>query len=556
MAPVTNLCLTFGSQSQSHQYDEKGTTQSDARAAVGSLSGNVTIQAGNHVNILGTDLIAQADKAIDISGKTLKVEAGKDIIESSEKHEFKQSGLTVALSTPVTDAALAARQSLKRSGEVKDSRLSALYQVKAATEAAMAAQAAANTADTIGNMMNGAMQEGATSNPQVKISLSVGSSQSKSTSHTQQITHSGSEINAGNINLRTTEGNLDILGSRLNAINTTLDSAGDINIQSVQDEYRNRSDNKNSGWSVGVFVGSNGNSYGFGVEGSAQVGKGRENSDSVIQRNSDINTQNLTLNSQGSTTAAGAVINAKRLDGTIAGDLTLASRQDSNHYDSKQVQAGGSFSITYGSGGGGSVNASLSKGKVNYAQVTEQTGLRVGEDGMNLHVGGNTHLKGAVIDSQAEASKNRFSTGSLTTENIENHSDISIQSISAGVSSSGGMSPTQAIGMAASLLGNMNKSDSSTTQSAVSQNINLDVRDGETPTALSRDTENANQRAVRGIDLMQGLNRQILWIYLINQYRLKSKDSPLIQMVTFIGLWGIVPTVGIGRVLHQIKVAH
>ena len=51
----------------------------------------------------------------------------------------------------------------------------------------------------------------------------------------------------------------------------------------------------------------------------------------------------------------------------------------------------------------------------------------------------------------------------------------------------------QAIGLAANLLGNVNKNDSSTTQSAVSGNINLTVRDGETPTALSRDTENANQ---------------------------------------------------------------
>ena len=69
---------------------------------------------------------------------------------------------------------------------------------------------------------------------------------------------------------------------------------------------------------------------------------------------------------------------------------------------------------------------------------------------------------------------------------------MSVQNISAGISSSG-PSPMQAIGLAANLLGNVNKNDSSTTQSAVSGNINLTVRDGETPTALSRDTENANQ---------------------------------------------------------------
>ncbi|TNH04065.1 hemagglutination protein, partial [Pasteurellaceae bacterium Phil11] len=112
---------------------------------------------------------------------------------------------------------------------------------------------------------------------------------------------------------------------------------------------------------------------------------------------------------------------------------------------------------------------------------------------MNLTVGGNTHLKGGVIDSQATADKNHFSTGTLTTENIENHSEVSMQSVSVGMSTSG-PSPMQAIGLAASLAGNVNKSDSAITQSAVSQNINLEVRNGETPTALSRDTANANQK--------------------------------------------------------------
>ncbi|WP_235424673.1 hemagglutinin repeat-containing protein, partial [Chelonobacter oris] len=193
--------VTFGSKSESHHYDEKGITQSDARATIGSLGGNVTIAAGNHANVLATDLIAQADKSINIQGKTLKVEAGKDIIDSAERHEFKQSGLTVALSTPVTDAAFAMQKNLKRSAAVKDSRLSALYKVKAATEAAMAAQSAAATADTLGSMANGAMQEGAVSHPQVKVSVSVGASQSTQTGNSTQVTHSGSEFNAGNINL-------------------------------------------------------------------------------------------------------------------------------------------------------------------------------------------------------------------------------------------------------------------------------------------------------------------------------------------------------------------
>ncbi|TNH04036.1 hemagglutination protein, partial [Pasteurellaceae bacterium Phil11] len=182
------------------------------------------------------------------------------------------------------------------------------------------------------------------------------------------------------------------------------------------------------------------------------------------------------------------------INGEIGGDLNIESRQDTNHYDSQQTQASAGASVAiYGSGSSASVNVSASKGKVNYAQVNEQSGLRVGEDGMSLTVGGNTHLKGGMIDSQATADKNHFSTGTLTTENIENHSEVSMQSVSVGMSTSG-PSPMQAIGLAASLAGNVNKDDHTTTQSAVSSNINLDVRNGETPTALSRDTVNANQK--------------------------------------------------------------
>ncbi|MBF4102159.1 hemagglutinin repeat-containing protein [Gallibacterium anatis] len=143
------LGFTIGSRSEKHDYTDHETTQSDARATIGSLGGDVTLVAGQRATILGTDLIAQPDKTIDITAKSLKVEAGKDIIESTEQHEFKQSGLTVSLSTPTTDMAMKARESLARSQQVKDSRLKALYEIKAAQEGAIAAQEAKKTVDAV-----------------------------------------------------------------------------------------------------------------------------------------------------------------------------------------------------------------------------------------------------------------------------------------------------------------------------------------------------------------------------------------------------------------------
>ena len=87
-----------------------------------------------------------------------------------------------------------------------------------------------------------------------------------------------------------------------------------------------RSDNKNSGWSVGVFLGLSGNSVGLGIEGSAQKGKGYENSDSITQANSY-------LNAGTDTNVIGKVGKLK------VESLNIESLQDKATYKDKQINA-------------------------------------------------------------------------------------------------------------------------------------------------------------------------------------------------------------------------
>ncbi|OBX06327.1 hypothetical protein QV09_12275, partial [Gallibacterium salpingitidis] len=184
------------------------------------------------------------------------------------------------------------------------------------------------------------------------------------------------------------------------------------------------------------------------------------------------------------------------------------SRQDSNHYNSQQVQAGVSASVAiYGSGSNVSANMSLNKAKLNYAQVETQSGIQAGKTGLNVNVAGNTHLKGAVVESQASAENNQFTTGSLTAESIANHSEVKVSSAGGGLSTD----PTQNIanGFAAGLsaLGNIHQQDSSTTHSAIGSNIQLTTQQGEIPTTLSRDTATANER-VQKADMEEVKARQ------------------------------------------------
>ena len=485
--------ITFGSKSEKHDYETEGWTQSDARSTLGSMNGNITVSAGNHTNVLGTDMITPRTNRIDIEGASVKVEAGKDIIESKEGHEYKQAGLTIAVTSPVVSTAQSMGHSIKRSREVKNEKLKQLHQMKAAYDSLELAQNAANVANTVSNLGN--MTAGNVSNPSIKVSISVGASKSTQTSESKTITHSGSELNAGTVNLTSRKGDVDVLGSTLNAKRLELDVAKDLNVESVQDTYHNRSENKNTGWSVGVFAGANGNSYGIGVEGSVQVGKGHENSDSVRQRNSYLNAEETVIKTGKDANFKGAVVKTDHLEADIKGNLNLESRQDSNHYDSKQTQAGAGFSVAiYGSGSSASANYSQNKAKVNYAQVEEQTGFHVGKGGMDVKVAGNTHLAGSVIDSEAAQDKNHFKTKSLTHTDIENRSEVEVKSVSAGLSTDMAQNAKNAMAAVASALGNKHESATSQTQSAIGSNIQIDTETPENLTALSRDTQNANHK--------------------------------------------------------------
>ncbi|MDH3000049.1 hypothetical protein A1D23_00525 [Chelonobacter oris] len=148
----------------------------------------------------------------------------------------------------------------------------------------------------------------------------------------------------------------------------------------------------------------------------------------------------------------------------------------------------------YGSGSNASANASLSNVKADSAQVTEQTGLFIGKEGMDLTVNGKLKTKGGAITSSAPAEKNHLRVAGIEAENIENHSHISVENASVGVSTQMGTNVANAIGAGLNALTNLHDNDHTTTRSTVGSNITLDVGDGNIPTALSRDASNSNQQ--------------------------------------------------------------
>ncbi|QLB15304.1 hypothetical protein A6B39_07455 [Mannheimia granulomatis] len=275
----------------------------------------------------------------------------------------------------------------------------------------------------------------------------------------------------------------------------------------------NRSDNKSSSWSVGAFIGKSQESSGLGVEGAVNVGKGYANSDSKVQNLTEINSDSLSIKTKETTTLKGAVANINHL-ALETKNLHIESVQDTEKYDSNQSQVSGSGSLALGANGlNGGISAQFSQNKANvdYAQVAQQSGFNI-QESSNINVTENTHLKGSIINAEVDKANHQMTTGTLTTEEIENRSDIKVSSVSVGVSSDNTKMATMAVGAALSALGNMSESERSQTKAAISDNINLTITDSEaqkqktgktaeeTIASLNRDTANANQ-AVEKADL-------------------------------------------------------
>ncbi|QIM65955.1 hypothetical protein A4G16_00450 [Mannheimia granulomatis] len=502
--------ITFGKRSEKHEHETEGWRGSEARSTLGSLSGNITVSAGNHVHLAGVDAVASKElgKQILVEGKSTYIGASEDSLSSKERHEKKQSGLTVSFSSAVTDGVMVAKQALSRSGEVKDERLSQLLKVKAANEVYETAQKAAKVVDALKS--NGDTAE-KLANSDAKLSVSVGSSKSVSTSHTQQTTHKGSELEAGKVLVRATDGDNTIAGSKINATRTELEG-NNVNLLATTDSQSNRSDNKSSSWSVGAFLGKSQGANGFGLEGALNVGKGHSNSDSKVQNRTEINSDSLSIKAKETTTVKGATANINHLT-LETKNLHIESVQDTENYHSKQTQGGVSGAVALiGEGASASAQFSQNKAKVDYAQVTQQSGFNI-KTSSNIKVVENTHLKGGIINAEGDKQNHQMTTGTLTTETIENRSDVKVSTISAGASTDMSKMATSAVGSALSALGNMNESERSQTKAAISSNINLTITDSEkqkaltgktaqeTLQSLNRDTEHANQ-AVKKADLV------------------------------------------------------
>ncbi|WP_445990287.1 hemagglutinin repeat-containing protein [Chromobacterium haemolyticum] len=507
--------FTIGSQKQRDQVGE--TSVSHASSTVGSVLGNVNVDAGRNALIKGSDLVAGGD--IDVQAQNIRVEDVANRYQRDEKHEASKSGLTVALSGVVGAAANTAVQQAQDSKKASG-RLAALQGVQAGLSGYQAYQAYQQEA------MKPAAEQSF-----VGISLSVGNQQSQSHSQRQQSQSQGSQLTAGgNLSLTATgsgakdaqgqalDGDISVTGGRLKAgKDLTLDAARDLQLQAGRNEDSQSGGNKSSGWNAGFSIGV-GQGAGISIFANANKGKGKEEGQGS-RWNETVLSAGDTLNLQSGRDASltGASASGKTVVADIGRNLTLQSLQDQDRYHSEQSNASAGASFTFGSmNGSASVSISRQKANSDFVSVQEQTGLYAGQGGFDVKVGSHTQLDGAVIASTAKADKNTLDTGTLGFNNQHNQADFKVESQSFGFSSGGSITGTLKGTLmsqgASSVLGGGNSSGhaESTTYAAVSEGA-IKVRDQDKQQQalkeLSRDAEHAANGLSPIFDKEKELNR-------------------------------------------------
>ncbi|WP_281661652.1 two-partner secretion domain-containing protein, partial [Microvirgula aerodenitrificans] len=415
--------FTIGTQQQT--ADRRATSTRAAASTVGATEGNVAIVAGETYSQTGSKVVAPHGD-IGIDARRVDIVEARENSHSTYETHFKQTGLTVALTSPILSAIETAQQMKRAASQVSDGRLQALA-------GATTALAGKNAYDAV-TAENGA---GATG---VNISITVGQSKSASLQTQDSSQGAASTVAAGgNIGIRASgagkDSDLTVRGSDIRADGKVqLLADNDIALLAGKDTASQKSTNSSSSAGVGVAISVGSNGMAIGITANASAARGKADGSDVNWRNSHVTAgDTLIMQSGGDTTLRGAVVSGRQVLADIGGDLTIESLQDTSKYKSKNQSIGGS--VTVGVGFSGSVNVGQQKMNSDYASVSEQSGIKAGDGGFLIDVGGHTGLTGGVIASRDKAVQdglNRLTTGTLSTSDINNHASYSASSVSLG----------------------------------------------------------------------------------------------------------------------------
>ncbi|WP_164741265.1 hemagglutinin repeat-containing protein [Achromobacter spanius] len=407
--------FSYGSSKQTDSLDSKKVFHS--ASTVGSVEGDVLINAGNALNITGSNVIARQGD-ITLIGKEVNIGAALDTTQEKEFHEIKQTGLSINANTPLVDA-------MQTAGKMGDAAGKTDNKVMQGLALATTGLAAVNAYDAVAADPKSAGG--------VSVSINFGVSKSQSTTDRASSSVLGSTVAAGKDLTIVAKGagsasDVTVTGSRLSAGNNAIIKAdGDILLQAAQNTFEQHTKNKSYNGSVGIGVSAS-SEKGIGVmlNIGAGGGRGRADGKDINWTYTDVVAGNvLALQSGGDTSLIGATASADQIIASVGKNLRIETLQDTSTYDAKQQSAGIQASICIYGYCKSSVSGNVSQGRMdsNFQTATQQAGLKAGDGGFLVSVGQNTTLIGGVISSSEQAvadGLNQLSTGTLIVKDLQN----------------------------------------------------------------------------------------------------------------------------------------
>ena len=378
------------------------------------MKGNVTITAGQTASVRASDIIAGKDTLI--TGRNVDIESKDNTYRGKEEHEYKKSGLTVSLGGAVITAKDNIIRPIKNAGQAHDGLLGKLY----AADAGFNLHDAVKTYKNIGDVKKG-----------ITLDVSLGTQSAKSDSRYQGTEAKESRIvSKGNVRIKSDE-NIAVKGSQITGENVTLQAGKDIHLTAAENRKTAEGNSRSKG--AGITAS-------FGIGGLQNVGisagksKGNMEEEIITHTGSAVTAKNtLTMESGKDIDIKGSKAGGKKVEIKTGNNLSIESLQDSHAYHSRDKESGIHLQrdITARPDTGKkkmddpyfSIGKKTDTTDSTYISVTKQAGIYAGKEGYDIQVKNNTHLKGAVIDSQAEKEKNRITTGTLTWENIDNKAE-------------------------------------------------------------------------------------------------------------------------------------
>ncbi|SMB21515.1 Adhesin HecA 20-residue repeat x2 (fragment) [Sterolibacterium denitrificans] len=315
---------------------------------------------------------------------------------------------------------------------------------------------------------------------------------------------------------------ITVQGSSVSAgRDVSLIAEDEIKLLAAENTANQQSSSHSSSASIGVSL-NLGVQTGLSVGVAASKGTGQADGQDTAWTNARLSAgETASLASGGDTTLKGAIVEAPQVIADVGGNLAIESLQDTGTYDSQQHSNGFSISVPILGGVpdlkriGGSIGGGKSNIDSDYASVNEQSGIRAGDEGFDVQVGGGTTLTGGAITSTQPAideGKNHFETGGkLTLADITNQAEYEGKGASinlgAGISLDGKLTPQ---GTSAGVGEDENSAGSMTlaTISDIAGNKNARTGDAETGIAPIFDAEKVQREIDAQVQITQTLTHQ------------------------------------------------